>query len=144
MSDDPGNMPVTETPGFAVPSAPQRDIRRGRAQKLAARYLDGYRVADILVGLGNACKIIGYVLGGIAVLAGIIALVVAAAGDRVGSGAGFFGAALLYCLLIVFGWYVMGSLVAAAGELIRATLDGAVNTATLLTDDERASILSLD
>jgi hypothetical protein len=144
MSDDLGNILGTEYPEPVPPAAPLADVRWGRANKLSQRYSDGYLASDVLVRLGGIVKVIGYVLGGLAVVGGFIAFIVASSQNEAGSGIGIFLLILLYGAIIVFGHFVIGSIVAAFGQLIRATLDSAVNSAPFLTDDERASILSID
>ncbi len=148
MSDDLGNILGIEDSASAAPAAPPAtplaDLRWGRAHKLSERYLGGYQATEILVRLGGACKIIGYVLGAIAVLVGFIALIVAATDNEAASGMGVALLAILYGAIIVFYMFVLGTVVAALGQLLQATQDGAVNNSPFLTDDERAPILSLD
>jgi hypothetical protein len=144
MSDDLGNILGTESPEPATPPTPHADVRWGRANKLSQRYSDGYLASDVLVRLGGIVKVIGYVLGGIAVVGGFIASIVSSSHDEAAGGIGIFLLTLLYGAIIVFGHFVIGSVVAAFGQLIRAMLDSAVNSAPFLTDDERASILSID
>jgi hypothetical protein len=111
---------------------------------IASRYVNGYKSSSSLVSLGDIVKIIGYVLGGLVVLGGFIALIVAAIHDSPGSGIGIFLLCLLYAVLIVFGTFVYGSVIAAIGHLVSAAQDVAVNTSPLIGDDERASILTLN
>ena len=144
MSDDLNNVLGLDNSGAAAPAAPQGDLRWGRAHKLSQRYVEGYKASDLLVSLGGVIKIIGYVIGGIAVLIGIIGFIVAASSYNPGSGLGIALVAILYGAIIVFFMFVYGALIAAIGHLNRSAQDSAVNNSPFLTDDERASILSLD
>jgi len=120
------------------------DKRHGRALKLEDRYRDGYRVGDALVSLGGVIKIIGYVLGGIALVVGLVLFFVAATRSEFGSGLGAGVIALFYAVLIVFFFFVYGSLIAGIGQIVHGVLDTALFQAPFLTDDERASLLGLD
>jgi hypothetical protein len=137
MSDDLGNI-------LGTSAAQSTDANWGRSQKLAYRYVDGYKSASTLVSLGNIIKIIGYVIAALIVLGGFIAFIVAASNSSPGSGIGVFLLCLLYAALVVFGAFVYGSVITAIGHLLCAVQDGAVNNSPLITDNERASILSLD
>ena len=101
------------------------------------RYRDAYRVGAALVGLGNAIKIIGAILGGI-ILVGSLS---SATNQFGGSGialAGVLGAAVVGGL-----FWVCGVVVAAQGEILRATLDTAVASSHFLSDAERADAMGL-
>jgi hypothetical protein len=41
-------------------------------------------------------------------------------------------------------WYVIGIFVAAQGQILKATLDSAVNSSPFLTDAHKAEIMSLN
>jgi hypothetical protein len=144
MADDLGSIPGTNNPVPAFAAAPSYDYRLGRARKLALRYQNGFQTSETLVSLGGVIKIIGWVLGGIAALVAVIGFIVAVANSNPGSGLGIAVAALIYGVIIVFGAYVYGSMIAGIGHGVQATQDTAVNNSPFLTDDERASILSLD
>ncbi len=100
------------------------------------RYRDAYRVGTALVGLGNAIKIVGAILAGIVVLGSL------SSGDGPFGGgavvAGIFVAAIVGVL-----FWVCGVIVAAQGEILRATLDNAVASSHFLTDLERADAMGL-
>jgi hypothetical protein len=96
------------------------------------RYRDAYRVGAALVGLGNTIKIVG------AVLAGIIVLGSLSAGNGPFTLAGSFLAAIVGGL-----FWVCGVIVAAQGQILRATLDNAVASSHFLTDPERADAMGL-
>jgi uncharacterized integral membrane protein len=137
MSNDLGNI-------LGTSAAQNTDANWGRSQKLAYRYVDGYKSSSTLIKLGNIIKIIGYIIAALIVLGGFIAFIVAASNSSPGSGMGVFLLCLLYAGLVILGAFVYGSVIAALGHILRASQDGAVNNSPLITDNERASILSLD
>ena len=102
------------------------------AKKLSWRYANAYRVAGFIVGLGTAVKVLGVVaaLGVYAVSSSI--------GNQVGAGDRMF-VGVIAAIMVGFFGFVVGVLVSAQGELLRATLDGAVNNSPFLTNDQRAS-----
>jgi len=85
-------------------------------------------------------KALGVVAGG------LIALVVfvSAASGRAGDASSALG-----IMMIVFGvvagtlFYLLGVLVSAQGQILKASLDGAVNSSPFLTNQHRAKIMSL-
>ena len=100
------------------------------------RYRDAYRVGWALVSLGNAIKIVGVVLAGIIFL-GSLSLA-----------NGQFGGAAVVAGLVLGGlagglFWVCGVIVAALGEVLRATLDTAVASSHFFTDPERADAMGL-
>jgi len=121
--------------GMADPSPTQRPIDESKSP-VVGRYRDAYRVGAALVGLGKAIKIVG------AILAGIIFLGSLSSGkDLLGGGAvvaGIFLSAIVGAML-----WICGVIVAAQGQILRATLDTAVATSHFLTDTERAGAMGL-
>jgi hypothetical protein len=112
--------------------------------KLARRYKDSYGLADLLGKLGRAIQIVGFVLGGLAVVGGLIAAIAQTSENEAASGLGIFLMVVLYAAVFVFLLYVYGAMVAGIGQLIQAACDAAVYNAPFLDDDERAQMLSLD
>ncbi|MCR4339427.1 MAG: hypothetical protein NUW01_06015 [Gemmatimonadaceae bacterium] len=103
---------------------------------IVRRYRDAYRVGAALVALGNTIKIVGAVLGGVIVLGSL------GAGDGPFGGgavvAGLISAAIGGGLL-----WVCGVIVAAQGEVLRATLDTAVASSPFLENVERLDAMGL-
>ena len=101
------------------------------------RYRDAYRVGAALVALGNGIKIVGAILGGIILLGSL-----ASANNQFGGGglvlSGVFAAVVVGVL-----FWVCGVMVAAQGQILRATLDTAVASSHFLTDPERADAMGL-
>lgn len=141
MADDMNEALGIPAPQPAVPIG---SIQFRRAAKLAHRYKGSYDLAELLGKLGRAIQIIGFILGGLAVIGGLIAAIEQASENEPTSGLGIFFLVALYAAIIVFLLYVYGAVAQGIGKLILATCDGAVYNSTFLSDDERASILSLD
>ena len=111
------------------------------------RYTDAYRIAKVLVRLGATLKILAIGLGGgIAGVSALIVLVSLAGISRspaaiagLGLGAvGFFVGILIGVLIFLFG-----VLLSAQGQLLRATLDTAVNSSPFLSDAEKSQVMWL-
>lgn len=94
------------------------------------RYVDGYRVANTVNAFGQVIKVGGCVLG---------LLIFIGVGDALKSP----GGGVLLGLIVAALFFVVGIIVAAQGQLLKATLDTAVNSSPFLTDDLRAVIMSL-
>jgi len=110
----------------AAPSSQQPTI--------LARYRDAYAVARVTVGLGSTIK-------GIGIIAGIVLILVSLSSSR-----GLGNAALIPLVLSALGCgivYILGLLVAAVGQILKATLDSAVNTSAFLSDEQRSEMMSL-
>jgi hypothetical protein len=103
---------------------------------LMKRYKDGYHVSTVIVTAGNAIKILGGIVAGIIAVASIIAASQSSAAVAVGG----ILVAIAYGLL----FYLSGMLVGAQGQILKATLDTAVNTSPSLTEIQRARIMSID
>jgi hypothetical protein len=117
---------------------------------IANRYVDLYRVARLLVGLGSTVKVLGVVLG-IGIL--LLFIFIGAAGSSQPSG---FNQTSTNPIMIgtsvvggVFGLFVggviflLGTLISAQGQILFAQADCAVHTSPFLTNEERANAMSL-
>lgn len=144
MADDVNQALGIPSEQPASPLGQTGSLRVRRAGKLALRYKTSYELAGVLVKLGQAIRVIGFVLGGIAAICGLIAAIVQASDNEATSGLGIFLMVLLYTAIMVFLTYIYGTVIAGIGQLIQAVSDGAVFNAPFLDDDERAKILSLD
>ena len=111
--------------------------RRGGADNslLTGRYHDAYQIARAIIGQGSALKVLAFVLGGLAVLLGVLAA------DELGEVALFAGGIL--GIAIGLPIYQLGVLISAQGQLLIATLDTAVNTSPLLSETEQREILGV-
>lgn len=119
-----------------VPSTDGSPESRGSGFPVVARYRDAYRVGAALVGLGNAIKVVG------AILAGIIGLGSLSYGNGPFGGGAVVAGIFLAAIVGVLFW-VCGVIVAAQGQILRATLDNAVASSHFLTDLERADAMGL-
>jgi hypothetical protein len=91
---------------------------------LELRYQDAYRIADGAITLGNIIKLVGLVLGGLILLVGVI-------GASGFGGATVFLGSLIFAVVVAGGGFIAGVFLSAQGQMIRATLDIAVNTSSL-------------
>ena len=123
------------------------------------RYLDLYRAAKLLVGLGTSIKGIGIVAAIIIFLfwliVGFVALLQTPSSSPFGPSPATESAgqtvAFFVCVVIgtVFGalvgglFFLLGVLISAQGQLLKAHADSAVHTSPFLSDEERATAMSL-
>jgi len=109
-----------------------------RTQAMTRRYGEAFVVARATNGIGKAIELIGIVLGASIVLASIVAI------NHPEKGLlqlGLVGIAFGVCIGVLF--FLCGLIVAAQGQILKASLDSAVNSSPFLTDDERATVMSL-
>ncbi len=109
------------------------------ARELLTRYKDAYLVAKATVGFGGLIKGIGVVLAILIALAAITMAIqtngeIAFIPLLMGAGTASFVGVLIYLL---------GILVSAQGQILKASLDSAVNTSPFLSNAQRANIMSL-
>jgi len=107
---------------------------------LTKRYRDAYLVSTVTDGFGKLIKAIGILVAGVLVLVGILLVAQGRAGD-----ANFALGIVTTTLGVISGlwFYMVGVLVSANAQVLKASLDGAVNTSPFLTNDDRAKIMSL-
>lgn len=101
------------------------------------RYADAYIVARTVDGFGLSIKVVGIVIGV------IIALVSFAVGSKGGIGVVFTLIGLTFAGTIATVLYILGTLASAQGQILKATLDSAVNSSAFLADRDRAEVMSL-
>jgi hypothetical protein len=99
---------------------------------ISYRYTDAYRVASAIITFGTTVKVIGAVVAAIIAIAGLAYL---------GSG-GLIGGLLLGAMAGLIFW-IAGVFVTAQGQLLRASLDTAVNTSPLLSNTEKAKMMGI-
>lgn len=121
--------------GMPDPPPTQRPIDESNSP-VVSRYRDAYRVGAALVGLGNAIKVVG------AILAGIIFLGSLSYGKDLLGGGAVVAVIVLAAIVGVLFW-ICGVIVAAQGQILRASLDTAVASSHFLTDTERADAMGL-
>jgi hypothetical protein len=129
---------VAEQLGMPVPSGSP-----GLAfAALTSRYSDAYRVAATAVVIGATLKILAVCAGGLALIVSMLPVSRAIAGaGSADSTALLIG--LVAAVLVGVPLYALGILVSAHGQVLKATLDTAVNTSPFLANEQKANILSL-
>jgi hypothetical protein len=105
-----------------------------QAASVMKRYRDAYGVGRTIVRVGNVFKIIGVVLAALVAVASLLAASRAAL---------FLPAGLLIAVIVGLAVWLAGVFVSCQGQVLLASLDLAVNTSHFLTDDQRASVMSL-
>ncbi len=101
---------------------------------LQQRYTDAYLVARAVDGTGQTVKFAGYVVAALLTLIGLVGA------NRFGAVGVFVG--LLLGVLTALPFYALGVLVSAQGQILKATLDTAVNSSPLLSQDQVRNILT--
>ncbi len=104
---------------------------------IGSRYGDAYLVARATATIGAAVKVIGVALGLLIVFVGVIA------GSRDGGGAQFFIGGVLLGVTVAIPIFVLGVLVSAHGQVLKATLDTAVHSSPFLSKEDMARVMSL-
>lgn len=142
-----GSFKAADIPSASLP-ADSSISRVGRSDAVArsvmSRYRDAYHVARATTAIGGTVKVIGIVLASLVVLV-CIASALSQINERGGMlvliAAVFMG--LIVSLIFGIPVYVMGILVSAHGQVLKATLDSAVHTSPFLTDDQKLKVMSL-
>lgn len=101
------------------------------------RYRDAYVVGRTINGVGGVIKAIGIAAGLIIVLGSL------GAASKGGSGVLFAIIGITGGGVIATALYILGTLASAQGQILKATLDTAVNSSPFLSDQDRARIMSL-
>ena len=126
-----------QLPVVAVPeSATQQAVQEPSCSSVESRYRDAYLVSSAVAAIGAAVKIIGVVLGLLILLAGVIS------GMQSSSVAVTFGGVLLGAVVAI-PIFVLGVLVSAQAQVLKATLDTAVHSSPFLTKENMARVMSL-
>jgi hypothetical protein len=132
----PNSFPAThgevERTAVSIPGYPQAGV-------LLTRYKDAYLLTKVTVGLGSFIKGLGVVLGAFLLLG--TAIVSSQAGNFTGVVVFFVGAATACFVGMLI--YVLGVLASAQGQILKASLDGAVNSSPFLANEHKAKIMSL-
>lgn len=109
-----------------------------RTQRAMARYKHAYTMARFIDGFGLTVRGIGITLGLLGILAGLLlaaetdtSLLPTALGILLGATIGF-------------AFYVVGIIVSAHGQHLKASLDISVCSSPFMDDDQKAAVMSLD
>ena len=118
------------------------------AAPVMKRYYDAYLVANMTTAFGNIIKGIGMVLAFVIFSGGVLAFSLSSTGPlgRNQESAALFTfvvPSLILAILTGTTFYLLGVLVAAQGQVLKASLDCAVNGSPFLTDEQRAKTMTL-
>jgi hypothetical protein len=117
---------------------PQLSVASPHGEKVMSRYTDAYRVARVIVGVGKVVKTLG-------IVAFLLMIVIGVGIDDAispNSRRAWLAGAIVGGIVWLIAW-VLGVIVSAQGQLLKANIDQAVNTSPFLLDDQRAKIMSL-
>jgi hypothetical protein len=104
------------------------------------RYSDAYLVAKVTNGFGGIIKGIGVAIAVLLLLIGFMFI----SNGRPGDATFAMGVVTIVAGIIAAVWfYIVGVLVSAQGQILKASLDSAVNSSPFLTNAHRANIMSL-
>ena len=104
-----------------------------------SRYNDAYSVAKATTTFGTVIKAIGFLLA-----FGLLSGAFGVANQQSSDGKILFiMVGVVSALVTAAVFYLFGVLVSAQGQILKASLDGAVNSSPFLTDDQRAQPMSL-
>lgn len=126
---------VSQPGAGTVPS-----VLPGRPESLIRRYHAGYRTSASAVTFSDIIKNIGFVIGGVILFAGFMAAFIA-------KGAASFiiflyatGLAVSVIVVCLF----CSVMVAAVGQMLRASLDTAVHTSPFLDKQQKSTAMEID
>jgi hypothetical protein len=115
-----------------------------------SRYRDGYLHARAVNGFGILIKTASWIIGGLLVFGGLVAV---GSGQDAGRVNPFVNTGQLETIIGILGILVglivgilgniLGVLVQSAGQSMKAHFDCAVNGSHFLNDDQRAEVMSL-
>jgi len=101
------------------------------------RYAEAYIVARVVTKFGSTVKILAVVAAALIVVVGLTIGV-----QEEAALTGLFGG-LVAGFTVGIPFYVLGILLAAVGQILKATLDTAVHTSPILTPDEMQRAMSI-
>jgi hypothetical protein len=101
-----------------------------RSAGVQARYIDAYRVAGTMNAFGQSAKIAGFIF------AAVIFIYVTESMRSLGTA--FIAGAVIGGI-----FFVIGIIVSAQGQMLKAVVDTAVNSSPFLDDNQRAATMSL-
>ena len=122
--------------GARIPTTPSDATTAGQAPtgspaaRLMIRYRDAYVVGRTIVTVGDVVKGVGIVLAIGMTLAAWVNFKMGPAGILIG-------------VVVGVPLYVLGILVSAQGQILKATLDTAVSGSPFLSNDQKAEMMSL-
>lgn len=143
VPDDSLPSPTTAADGSPVVSGsfPPSSAGPSLWPGIASRYTDAYRVAFATVTIGGTIKVLAIVAGGLALIIPMMGVSSVLASGGSGNAAALL-VALVAALAVGVPLYALGILVTAHGQVLKATLDTAVNTSPLLDNEQKAGIIA--
>lgn len=106
-----------------------------KPSELTKRYGEAYLVARATNGIGSIFKTIGFLIAALVVVVGFVGA------DR-GGVVVVIGAIVIAAVVFAI-FFLLGTLVSAQGQILKATLDSAVNGSPFLTNEQKARIMSI-
>lgn len=103
-------------------------------ESLESRYNGAYKVAQRIISCGSIAEGVGIAFGIVIVILGIV---------EISAGASDGIATILFGICVGFAGYVAGIVLATGGQIMSAAIDTAVNTSTLISNDEKAKIIGI-
>ena len=100
------------------------------------RYSNAYRVAKAITTMAEAVKII-------AIVAGVILFLLGMSGASSMMGVASLILGVIAAVIVGGGGFILSVLISAQGQVLKATLDTAVNTCPFLQNEQRAEIMHL-
>jgi hypothetical protein len=114
----------------------QPTIPADSSHRAAKRYKDAYLVARAVAAIGESVKYLGVVLGLIVVTIGIYI------GHQLERGLMYSVGGAVAGVVIAIPLYLLGILVSAQGQVLKAGLDVAVHTSPFLDTEQKAKAMS--
>ena len=119
---------------------PDQEKEVTRIKKIAKRYFDAYRVAKTIDGFGGLIKGAGVLF---AVLLAFIGFFVFSQSRDASLGAVVAVLGIIIAAIVGVLFFFVGVLVSAQGQILKASLDAAVNTSPFLEIEEKAKVMSV-
>lgn len=113
-----------------------------RVEALRSRYWDAYVYARTINGWGKAIKAIGIIIGILLAVGGLMLL----NGPRAHNDSSVFAMSIMSIVvgvLVALLAFVIGLIICAGAQLLKANLDCAVNSSPFMGDENKARIMSL-
>ena len=126
-------LPVQAAPE----STTTQTVQASNLTGVVSRYHDAYLVAKTTSAIGIAVKIVGIILGVLVAIVGIVA------GVQHDGAPQFILGGVLLGIIVALPLWVLGVLVCAQAQVLKATLDTAVHGSLFLTKEEMARVMSL-
>lgn len=125
-----------DSPQDSSPLTPSAMPLEGVAEKAMTRYRDAYLVANSITEQGNVLK-------GLGVIFAIAIFIVACILQTVGTSYVIVIVGVIVAIAVGTAFYELGVLVCAYGQMLKASLDTAVNGSPFMSDNQKAQAMLL-